>query len=244
MITRHHVMLVLLCSMIVSSAIMIADPLMAFLLSAGAVIGAILPDVQMKRPKDSPLRTVGWAAVRAGRFICMPGICFVFAKVLGTPAKTDDKRVTHSLVGLLLYFLILSGIATSIACILPTGISAFPLTALLSGVLLGALIHLAEDMCCRRGVMPFYPFSDLMVYGSIRPCDVLDKRILGFHVYHGMVLFFFLVFLDAVTLPLSGLLVFSFFAIGTCVLSMAWQSGVRAGERENRVPDGNEVIST
>lgn len=243
MITRHHVMLVLLCSMIVSSAIMIADPGMAFLFSAGAVIGAIIPDVQMKRPRDSPLRTVGWGVVRAGRYVCMPLICLIFAKVFRTTARTDDKRVTHSIVGLFFYFLILSTLAASLACLLPQGISAFPLTTLLAGVLLGFLIHLAEDMCCRRGVLLFYPFSDLMIYGSIRPCDVLDKRILGFHVYHGMVLFFFLVFLDAFTLPLTSLLGISLIAIGICVLTMARQSGVRAGARENKVPDGSEVTS-
>ena len=244
MITRHHVMLVLLSSLIVSSAIMTSDPGLAFLVVVGAVIGAILPDVQMKRPRDSPLRTIAWAVVRAGRLVCMPVICFIFEKGFNIPAKTDDKRVTHSVVGLIICFLILSSIATCLVLLLPYWVSPIPVIALLAGVLLGFLLHLIEDMCCRRGVLLFYPFSDLVIYGSIRPCDVLDRRITGFHVYHGMVLFFFLVFLDAFTLPLSLLIGVSFIAIGICVLTMAWQSEVSTGIRENRLPDGSEVPST
>ncbi|MDD1693430.1 MAG: metal-dependent hydrolase [Methanoregula sp.] len=244
MITRHHLMLVLICSMIPCSAIVKVDPVLAVMVTIGAGLGAILPDIQMKRPRDSPLRMIAWGIVQAGRRICMPVICIVYLRCFNTPAKPDDKRLTHSVTGIFLYFLVLAAIAYVPVFLLQNKIPAYLFTGLLAGLLSGLLLHLAEDLCCRRGVLLFYPFSDIMIYGSIRPCDILDKRILGFHIYHAMVLFFFLIFLDAFHLPMVETITVAMLSIGICIATMVLQSEVRIGFSENQVSDTHEVITT
>ena len=244
MITRHHVMLVLICSMILTSVIVKFAPFLAVMVTIGAGLGSVLPDVQMKRPKESPLRMIAWRIVQAGRQICMPVICIMYERILKTPAKPDDKRLTHSIIGASLYVMILAVIAYVPFFLFPHEIPGYLVMGLLAGLLLGILLHVAEDLCCRRGVLLFYPFSDLMIYGSIRPCDFLDRRITGFHVYHATVLFFFLIFLDAFPLPVFGTIAVGMLSIGICILSMILQSEVRAGLRKNRISDTHEVITT
>ncbi|MDD1689949.1 MAG: metal-dependent hydrolase [Methanoregula sp.] len=242
MITRHHLVLVLLCSIIISSAIVDFDPFLAVLVSIGMGIGAIIPDIQMKRPKNNPLRMIAWGMVQAGRRTCIPVICFVYQRFFKTPAKPDDKRVTHSIIGILLYFIMLAAIAYILIMLFKNTIPVILVMGLLAGLLSGMLLHLAEDLCCRKGICLFYPFNDTRIYGSIRPCDVLDKRILGFHVYHATVLFFFLVIQSAIHVSLYEMIAISMFSIGLCVVSMIWQSEVRIGLPESRVTDNQEEI--
>jgi hypothetical protein len=174
----------------------------------------------------------------------MPVICFVYQRFFKTPAKPDDKRVTHSIFGLLLYFMMLAAIVYVPVLLFYHEIPVLLVWGLLTGLLFGMLLHLTEDLCCRKGVCLFYPFNDIRIYGSIRPCDVLDTRILGFHVYHGTVLFFFLVIQSAVHVSVYEMIAFSFLSIGLCVVSMIWQSDVRIGLPENRITDSQEVITT
>lgn len=174
----------------------------------------------------------------------MPVICIVYQRCFKTPAKSDDKRLTHSIIGIILYFLILVVIVYVPVFLFQQEIPVYLVTGLFAGLLFGMLLHLAEDSCCRRGILPFYPFSDLMIYGSIRPCDFLDKRILGFHIYHGIVLFFFLIFLDAFHLPVFETIAISMLSIGICIVTMVLQSEIRIGFPENRISDIHEVITT
>lgn len=244
MITRHHLVLVLLCSMILSSAIVDFNPYLAVLISIGAGIGAIIPDIQMKRPKNNPLRTAAWGIVQAGRWTCTPLICIVYQKVFKTPMKSDDKQLTHSITGIFLYFIILAAIACLPVLFFKNEIPVILVIGLLAGLLSGMILHLAEDLCCRKGVCLFHPFNDTRIFGSIRPCDVMDKRILGFHVYHATVLFFFLVIQYAVRVSVYEMIAFSILSIGVCVVSMIWQSEVQIGLPESRVTDNQEVITT
>jgi hypothetical protein len=237
-------MLVLICSMIVSSVIVRVDLVAAVMVTAGAGAGAILPDVQMKRPKNSPLRKIAWGIVQAGRYICMPIISTVFQRFFNTPAESNDKRLTHSVIGAFLYFSILAAIALCPIILFPAKVPVLPIMALIAGLLVGIGLHLTEDMCCRRGILPFYPFSSVMIYGSIRPCDILDPRILGFHIYHGIILFFFMILIDAINLPVTVMLSCSLAAVGICVTSMCWQAEVRTGYQEKRLTDGREVSAT
>lgn len=45
-------------------------------------------------------------------------------------------------------------------------------------------LHLIQDLCTRKGITPLFPFSEMEVSGSIRPCDRYDPRIFRFHVQH------------------------------------------------------------
>lgn len=243
MLTRHHVVLGLLCSFIPGSAIAESDPFLAILVIAGSGIGLILPDIHMKRPKTSMLRTVAWGIVQAGKWICLPVMCRVYRQGLKTACEPDDKRLTHSVPGIFFYFSILSGIAYVLLSLLKNYIPVPMVIGFLGGLLTGMLLHLAEDLCTRKGITPFYPFDGTKIVGSIRPCDVLDNRILRYHIYHGTVLFFFLVFLSAAHWPVFELAAVSILGIGICILSMVYKSDVRIELPENRVPDLAEGIS-
>ena len=148
----------------------------------------------MKRPKKSNLLMIAWGIVQAGRLICIPVMCILYRRFFKIIAETDDKRLTHSIPGVFLYFTILAGIAYIPVFFFKNYIPVTLLMGLLGGILLGMFLHLAEDLCTRKGISPFYPLNNIRIFGSIRPCDVLDNRILRFHIYHGSILFLFLVF--------------------------------------------------
>lgn len=243
MLTRHHVVLGLLCSFIPGSAIAETDPFLAILVIIGSGIGLVLPDIHMKRPRTSMLRTVAWWIVQTGTWICLPVMCRVYRWLLKTACEPDDKRLTHSLPGIFFYFSIFSGIAYVLLLLLKNYIPIPMVIGFLGGLLTGMLLHLAEDLCTRKGITPVYPFDGTKIVGSIRPCDVLDNRILRYHIYHGTVLFFFLLFLSAAHWPAFELAAVSILCIGICIISMVYKSDVRIELPENRVPDLAEGTS-
>jgi len=244
MITRQHLLLVLLCSVILSSAIMDYNPALAFVVAIGACIGAIIPDIQMKRPRNNPLRTSAWVVAQVGRRICTPIMCTLYRGIFRIECNPSDKWLTHSLPGLILNFGILSAIASVPVFVFGDEIPVLLVLGFLAGLLFGMVLHLAEDCCCRKGIALFYPFNDTRIYGSIRPCDVIDRRITGFYVYHATVLFFFLLIQSAVHVSLSEMIAFGIFSISLCVGSMIWQSDVRIELPDNRIADSQEVIAT
>jgi len=244
MITRQHLLLVLLCSVILSSALVDYDPALAFLLAIGACIGAIIPDIQMKRPKNNPLRTIAWLIAQVGRWICTPVICMFYRGIFGIDCNPGDKWLTHSFPGLILNLGILSAIVSVPVFVFRDEIPVILVLGFLAGLLFGMILHLAEDCCCRKGIALFYPFNDTRVYGSIRPCDVIDRRITGFYVYHATVLFFFLLIQSAVHASFSEMIAFGIFSISLCVGSMIWQSEVRIELPDNRIADSQEVTVT
>ena len=243
MLTRHHVVLGLLCSIILGSAIAVFDPFLAVLVTAGTGIGIILPDIHMKRPKKSILLMIAWRIVQAGRLICIPVICTLYSRFFKIAAEPGDKRLTHSIPGVFLYFTILAGIAYVLVSLFKNYIPVSLFMGSLGGILLGMLLHLAEDLCTRKGISPFYPMNDTRIFGSIRPCDVMDNRILRFHIYHGSILFFFLVFQFAMNWSGYYLIAFGFLGIGICIVSMVCQSDVRIKLPENRFSDTQEAIT-
>jgi len=244
MITRQHLLLVLLCSVILSSAIVDHDPALAFLVAIGACIGAIIPDIQMKRPKNNPLRTSAWVIAQVGRRICTPLMCIFYRRIFRIDCSPGDKWLTHSLPGVVLNFGILSSIVFFPVFLFGDEIPVLLVMGLLAGLLFGMILHLAEDCCCRKGIALFYPFNDFRIYGSIRPCDVIDRRITGFYVYHATVLFFFLLIQSAVHVSLCEMIALGIFSICLCVGSMFWQSEVRVELPDKRVAENQEVTAT
>jgi len=244
MLTRHHVLLGLLCSFIPGSVIAEFNPFLAVLIITGCGIGLILPDIHMKRPQKDSLLTVAWGIVQAGKWICLPVMCRLYRRLLKTACEPGDKRLTHSVLGILLYFSILSGIAYVLVLLFKNYLPVSLAMGFLGGLLIGMLIHLAEDLCTRKGITPVYPLNDTKIVGSIRPCDVLDNRILRFHIYHGTVLFFFVVFLYAVHSSVYELIACSFLGVGACVGSMIFLSEVsieRSGTGRSDNPDAITV---
>ena len=192
MITRHHVALAFLSSLILCSPFLFISPLAVFIICAGTVTGALLPDIHMTRPKKAGLLTLAWGLVQIPRkasSVFLYRLTVLYSITVTSPA---DKRLMHSLFGILF----LAVCACLILCV-PVSLVIPLLTGdtvlFVGGLSLGLVFHLTEDLCTRKGIFPFFPFGQEKIAGSIRPCDPADTRIVWFHVQHVLVLIVLLV---------------------------------------------------
>ncbi len=147
-----------------------------------------------------------------------------------------DKRLTHSVPGILCI-----GAACTALLILPAflvmGSAALYLpVAFLGGVVLGMVLHLLEDLCTRKGITPLFPFSTMKIFGSIRPCDTSDRRIAQFHFYHCSVAGIIFGFQFLGNWPGASSVPVCLFALGSCVGMMIWSSDVQLSSEPVRNP--------
>jgi membrane-bound metal-dependent hydrolase YbcI (DUF457 family) len=226
MITRHHIVITVLCALIVCTALVPYDPLLILIVCAGAATGSILPDIQMKRPGRTRARTIAWAISRFSRIIHTPLICRLYSSVWGRTCDPADKRLTHSIPGILSLWGILA-VSLLIPAYVFAGSTGLYLAAiLLCGAMLGLVLHLIEDMCTRKGITPLFPFSTTLVSGSIRPCDTTDRRIAQYQFYDCSMACILLGFhllgnwQGGMSVPLS------LFGLGSCLAMMIWSSDV------------------
>lgn len=226
MITRHHLALTILCTLTICSAVVPSDPSLILVICAGACTGAIVPDIQMKKPRGFRVRTVIWMVSRFSSFMFTPLVCRLYPSLLQRTTHPGDKRLSHSLPGI--FFL---GAEWTALILVPSFFLTLRFAdpfaiSFLCGLALGLVLHLVEDMCTRKGITPFFPFSTLTVSGSIRPCDTADRRITEFHVFHGSVTGIILGscylggWQGAASLPLC------LFGICSCLGTMIWLSDV------------------
>jgi len=234
-------MLALMCILIISSAAMRLDPILVGILIVGTCTGVILPDIHMKKPKKTRSKIVAWYIVQIGKQISIPVMCRTYRKLTGKIIEPGDKRLTHSIPGILIYFIILSGIIIIPAILARNNITEFLSVVFMGGIIIGLFLHLVEDLCTQKGISVFFPFNETKVHGSIHPCDIYDNRILRFHIQHGFILGIILIL--QVTAQSTGLLYFcGFLGICICIFSMVYQSDVRIVFPENRFSDPREVI--
>jgi hypothetical protein len=225
MITRHHLALALMCALILGSAFFLSNPLMMVLVIAGTCIGVLLPDIHMTRPNHLTFRTLAWLIVQFPRRICTPLLCRIYAHTHHPVPDPSDKRLTHSIPGVL-FIGSCMGALLYIPAYAAGSVLAVPAAIFMSGVLLGMGLHLAEDLCTRKGIFPFFPFGPWTVAGSIRPCDRTDPRIARYHFQHCTVLLIFVgleslgILAHALFLPLS------IAGVGICLGMMVYFSEV------------------
>ena len=243
MITRHHFALVMMCALLVWSALFPSEPWLIAAGLAGACAGAVLPDFHMKKPRKAGPLTGAWILTRFTKFACVPAMLLACSVIL--PGKPDrgDKRLTHSIPGIGVIAAMLSGVILVPALI--SGIAAVLAfsTVFLAGVALGLCLHLAEDLCTMKGISPLFPFSTSTLCGSIRPCNSADRRIARFQAQHASVLGVFLALHATGLLPVPLLRDLSL--PGLCILIgwMVYLSDVSPG----RAPAGARappVVST
>jgi membrane-bound metal-dependent hydrolase YbcI (DUF457 family) len=241
MITRHHVTLTILCTLILCSALVPSASVVILVICAGACIGAILPDIQMKRPQGFRIRSFAWMVSRFTCIVVTPLLCRLYHSLVRQICDPGDKRLTHSVPGILFLWTVLATFLLGPVSIFMNSIALYLSAAFLGGVMLGIVLHLIEDMCTRKGITPLFPFSTTTVSGSIRPCDITDRRIAQFHFYHysvaGIILGF--QFLESsqgiASVPLCIL------GIGSCLGMMIWSSDVKISREFTGVPV-NEMI--
>ena len=241
MITRHHVALALICSLIIGIAIVPFSPGLFLVLVTGTCIGSVLPDIQMTKPKKFCTRSLAWCIVQFTKFACMPLICRCYRAIPAFRAGTCDKRVTHSVPGVLFVSGILTGIIYSSAALSGTHVPD-PANAFLAGIFLGMILHLAEDLCTRKGITPLFPFSDLRITGSIRPCDAGDRRIGHFHVQHCSVLILFFTLCAAGMIPSRLVIPAGFTGIAACVVFMISLSSVKISPGDFQPSPGTQAV--
>jgi hypothetical protein len=226
MITRHHMALALLCALILCSSFFLSDPFMMGLDIAGTCIGVLLPDIQMTRPKHISIRTGAWWIVQFSRRICTPVLCRIYAYSRYPVSDPADKRLTHSLPGVLFIFacigilIYLPAYATGSAFITGSAV------AFLGGIFLGMGLHLVEDLCTRKGIFPLFPFRTWTIAGSIRPCDKTDPRIARYHIQHCTVLLVFFGLNSMEILEPDLFLPLSMVGIIICLGAMVYSSEV------------------
>jgi len=230
MITRHHVALTLFCSMIPAGIIFSFDPVTAVLMIMGTAIGAILPDIHMHRLKSSRIRRIPWAIAQAGRMLCIPLIQAVYQKFFEIETDPLDKRMTHSIPGILFYSLVFIIISGGLVLLFPSRIPLIAAIGFAEGVILGMVLHLAEDMCTKKGIFPAYPFSERRVAGSIRPCNTEDPRITEFHILYATMAGGFLSIMFMMGVPATDIVPEGIAVMGLCIGSMIWMSDVQIRE--------------
>ena len=225
MITRHHMALALMCALILCSAFFLSNPLMMVLVVAGTCIGVLLPDIHMTRPKHRTFRTVAWLIVQFPRRICAPLLCRIYAYSRHPVPDPTDKRLTHSLPGVL-FIGVCAGTFVYVPAYVTGSVLTGPAAIFMCGILLGMGLHLTEDLCTRKGIFPFFPFSLWTVAGSIRPCDRTDPRIARYHIQHCTVLLVFFGLESLGILAHALFLPFSIAGVGICLGTMVYFSEV------------------
>jgi len=226
MITRHHIALTIFCAFILCSALVPSDPGLMMVICTGACIGAILPDIQMKKPKGIHIRTAAWLVSRFTSIVFTPLLCRLYHALRERTFDPEDKRLTHSIPGILFLSAVLAAILLVPAFITGSSTALCLSAAFLCGTMLGLVLHMGEDMCTRKGITPLFPYSTTMVSGSIRPCDTTDRRIAQFHFYHcsvaGLIIGFQYIgsWQGITSVPLC------LFGIGSCLGRMIWSSDV------------------
>jgi hypothetical protein len=215
-----------------------SDPILILVICTGACTGAILPDIQMKKPKGFRTRTVAWMISRFTSIVVTPLLCRLYYTLMRRTCDPWDKRLTHSIAGVLFLWTILAAFLLVPVFMITGGIVLYLPVAFLCGVMSGMVLHLIGDMCTRKGITPLFPFSTMTVSGSIRPCDITDRRIAQFHFYHYSVAGIILGFQylgsrqGIVSVPLS------LFGIGSCLAMMIWSSEISISRECTGDPPG------
>lgn len=225
MITRHHLALVLMGTLIIGIAVFPADIPVLGALAAGSCIGAVLPDIQIAWRARNGLHKYAWYVSRFSVHLCIPVLCATYY-LLGLNLCPSDKRLTHSVTGIIAVGAIFAAFLSVPVLLFPRPLVHLVLAAFVSGVIAGLILHLVEDACTFRGIAPFFPFSTMRVSGSIRPCDGTDRRIARYHVHHCSVAVVVAGFHLIAPFPGPLSLAFSIVALFSCLAIMVWLSDV------------------
>ncbi|MFA5332289.1 MAG: metal-dependent hydrolase [Methanoregula sp.] len=207
MITRHHVALALMCAFILCSPLWFTAPVLVSAILFGTLIGVLLPDIQMTRPKHAGIRIFAWLVARFSRRILTRGLCRVYSRFGYLKLDTSDKRLTHSIPGTAGIIVMVAVPLTLVGYLAGSPGLLNAILMFLGGVLLGLLLHLVEDLCTLKGISPFFPFSKSKIAGTIRPCNKSDPRITWFHGQHFLMAA--IIFFIAIMHPLKPGLLFA-----------------------------------
>jgi hypothetical protein len=227
MITRHHLTLVLICTLILGVAIYPSDIIQLSMFAAGSCAGAVLPDIHMKKPKRTNLRTIAFYISRFTVLFCSPVLIRLCHAVNGMSLSPSDKRLSHSVPGIFIIGSMVAGFFI-VPFLIFSEIQVLTLLfPFVGGVLAGLAFHLIEDSCTRKGFSPLFPFSAVKISGTIRPCDKTDSRIMQYHFHHCSMIITIFGFHFVGVWPQSISLLLSLVGLCSCLAMMVWFSNLR-----------------
>ncbi len=227
MITRHHLILVLMCTLILGAAFYPLDSIQLGMFAAGSCAGVVLPDVHMKKPKRTGLRTIAFYISRFTVLFCSPVLIRLCHAVNGMSLSPSDKRLSHSVPGIFIIGSMVAGVSVVPILLFRSAPVPSLLIALVAGILAGLTFHLIQDSCTRKGFSPLFPVSSVKISGSIRPCDRADTRIAKYQFHHCSMAAVIFVLHPAKVWPQSTSVLLSLFALCSCLAIMVWFSDVR-----------------
>ena len=158
------------------------DLILSGFVISGALAGTLLPDIQMKKPSRFRALTLAYYVTRFTDRVSVPLMRAIYGLILRDRCGPADKRLTHSIPGIFCIFLSVAAFIVIPAVVVGYTATGIPVLAFLASLALGLGLHMVLDLCTRKGVFPFFPFSPLRIKGSIRPCDTTDHRIRDFQI--------------------------------------------------------------
>jgi membrane-bound metal-dependent hydrolase YbcI (DUF457 family) len=227
MITRHHIALAL-GSMLILYFPLVSTNLWALpVIALGVCMGAVLPDIQMKKPKTFRTLSLAWIIIHVFKKTVLKVYLFLYRHISGFSPQSEDKRLTHSLPGLFLISGLFGSIIILLSFLFPQVAGTYYIKALLAGVILGVLFHLTEDICTKKGMYLLYPFDETYrISGSIRSCNKEDCRIRRFHILICTAVVAVIVVNIEIACPDSLKWMVSVAALAICMVLMIWNSDV------------------
>ncbi|MFA5221662.1 MAG: metal-dependent hydrolase [Methanoregula sp.] len=183
MITRHHIALALGSMLILYFPLVSTNVWALPAIALGVCTGAVLPDIQMKKPKTFRALSLAWMVTCVFKMTVLKVYLFLYRRIPGFTPRSEDKRLTHSLPGLCLLSGIFGFIIILLTLLFPQVAGIYYVKVFLAGIILGVLFHFTEDICTKKGLCFLYPFDErYRISGSIRPCNKEDCRIRRFHM--------------------------------------------------------------
>lgn len=228
MITRHHISLAIGSIVILYFPLISTSPAFLAAIAAGVCIGVVIPDIQMKKPRHFKALSFAWLLIQVFKGSILRFYLFLYRNVLEMHPQADDKRLTHSLPGLLFLAGMTGCSMLFITWEFPFNSPLYFLRIFLAGIIIGLILHFLEDICTKKGLYLFYPFDETCrISGSIRPCNRNDSRIRLFHIQLAVVII--AISLAYYTGFCPGYLRWpiSVSAVGICTLLMLYYAEVR-----------------
>ena len=153
-------------------------------------------------------------------------ICWLYHALFARTFHPGDKWLTHSVPGIqfLWPFFIASLVLSTFVVISSNAL--YHTVALLSGLMLGMVLHPLKDMCTRKGIAPLSPSNNAKVSGPIQPRDATDRRIAQFHFHHCSVAGMIPGFQNPGNWQGITSVLVCLFTLCSCLVMMIWSSDV------------------
>lgn len=240
MITRHHISLAIVSIIILYFPLIAVHPFVLIAMGAGVCAGVVVPDIQMKKPRRVGAIYFAWAIIQVFKRTILSLLVFLYRNVLGIFTGPDDKRLTHSLPGLFFMAGLTGIVILCSAWVFPAGSPIHYLRIFLAGIIIGLILHFLEDICTKKGLCLFYPFSEsYWIAGSIRPCNKSDSRIRLFHCQAAIVIIAIMFADHSGFCPPDLMWPLSISAMVFCTALMLYHAEVKISLPDSCEPDGN-----